>query len=166
MANVTTLSGTKKDILYALAEMPFEDGAIYECKIAVQGSKRSLDANNYAWLIMDRIAKTVDSTKEEIYIHMLERYGTFVYLPVLPENVAAIENVFRIVRDRGEAVMTTKSGKQIVCRQLQCYKGSSLFDTREMSKFIDGIISEAKPLGVQVETPDEIERIKAAWGNK
>lgn len=164
MANEIVISGTKKDILWAISETEFEPGVIYEFKGGVQGKKRSLDANNYAWLIMDRIAKTVDSTKDEIYVHMIERYGTFVYLPVLPENVSAIENVFRVVRDRGEAVMTTKSGKKIVCRQLQCYKGSSLFDTKEMAKFIDGIISEAKPLGVEVETPDEIERIKAAWG--
>lgn len=164
MANEIVISGTKKEILWAISETEFEPDVIYEFKGGVQGKKRSLDANNFAWLIMDRLAKRVDSTKEEIYMHMLERYGSFIYLPVLPDNVGAIEEVFRIVRDRGEVEMTTKSGKKVVCRQLQCYKGSSLFDTREMSKFIDGIISEAKPLGVEVDTKEEIERIKAAWG--
>ena len=166
MASEIVVSGTKKEILWAISEMEFEPDAVYVFKGSVQGKKRSLDANNYAWLLLDRMAKILDSTKEEIYIHMIERYGTFVYLPVLEENVKSIENVFRVVRDRGEVVMTTASGKTVVCRQLQCYKGSSLFDTKEMAKFIDGIISEAKPLGVEVETPDEVERIKAAWGEK
>lgn len=164
MANNIVISGNKKEILWQISEMEFEPDVIYEFKGGVQGQKRSLDANSYAWLLMDRLAKQVDSTKDEIYLHMLERYGTFVYLPVLEENVEAIKKVFRIVKDRGEVVMTTRSGKTVKCRQLQCYKGSSLYDTKEMARLIDGIISEAKPLGVQVETPDEVERIKAAWG--
>ena len=166
MANEIIISGTKKEILWAISEMEFEPGIVYEFHGGPQGKKRSLDANNYAWLLLDRMAKQLDSTKEEIYVHMVERYGPFVYLPVMEANVESIEKVFRVVRDRGEVTMTTASGKRIVCRQLQCYKGSSLYDTKEMAKFIDGIISEAKPLGIEVETPDEIERIKATWGEK
>jgi hypothetical protein len=43
------------------------------------------------------------------------------------------------------------------------YKGSSEFDTREMSIFIDGIVSEAKVMGIQTETPDQIAKMKALW---
>ena len=42
-------------------------------------------------------------------------------------------------------------------------KGSSEYDTKEMSVFIDGVVSEAKELGIQTETPEEIERLKALW---
>jgi hypothetical protein len=44
------------------------------------------------------------------------------------------------------------------------YKGSSEFDTKEMSIFIDGIVSEAKELGIQTDTPDQIAKMKALWG--
>jgi hypothetical protein len=33
-----------------------------------------------------------------------------------------------------------------------------------MSIFIDGVVSEAKELGIQTETPDEIARLKSLWG--
>lgn len=42
-------------------------------------------------------------------------------------------------------------------------KGTSEYDTKEMSVFIDGVVSEAKELGIQTETPEEIERLKALW---
>ena len=43
-------------------------------------------------------------------------------------------------------------------------KGSSEYDTGEMSRFIDGVISECKELGIQTMTPDEIEELKQKWG--
>ena len=49
-------------------------------------------------------------------------------------------------------------------KHYKVYKGSSEFDTREMSIFIDGIVYEAEELGIQTMTPNEIARIKAAWG--
>jgi hypothetical protein len=44
------------------------------------------------------------------------------------------------------------------------YKGSSEFDTKEMSIFIDGIVSEAKELGIETMTPNEIARLNGLWG--
>ena len=39
------------------------------------------------------------------------------------------------------------------------YKGSSEFDSKEMSIFIDGIIQECKQLNINTMTPDEIARL-------
>ena len=43
-------------------------------------------------------------------------------------------------------------------------KGSSEFDTSEMSYFIDQIVEEAQELGIETATPDELERMKQEWG--
>lgn len=46
-------------------------------------------------------------------------------------------------------------------------RGSHTYDTKEMSTLIDGVVQEAKELGIETMTPDEIERMKAAWqGNQ
>lgn len=158
-------TGTVKEILVWLIGAALDPAKEYVCEIKERKAKRSLDANAYAWLLMDRIAKhkSIRSSKEEIYLQMLERYGTFVYLPAMVESVEEIKKVFRIVRDRGGVILRTSSGKYVKCRQLQCYKGSSLYDSREMSDLLDGIISEAQFLGIETDTPDEIERMKATW---
>lgn len=156
-------SGDKNRLMQAVLFYKCEPGDILEWEINLQGEKRSLDANNYAWALLDKIAQKMRSTKWEIYLQMIEDYGTFVYAPCFEKDIPQMQKVFRVVRDRGVVELTTPSGKKVFCHQLQMYKGSSMFDTKEMSRFIDGIIYEAQKLGIQTDTPDEIERIKAAW---
>lgn len=43
------------------------------------------------------------------------------------------------------------------------YKDSHKMDTKEMARVIDGAIQEAKALGIETETPDELARMKARW---
>lgn len=42
-------------------------------------------------------------------------------------------------------------------------RGQSDYNTMEMSTFIDGLVDEAKMLGIETLTYDELERMKAAW---
>ena len=159
-------SGDKQRLFNEILFLNVDKDEILEWTIRKQGEKRSLDANNYAWALMDKIARVLRTTKEEVYAGMIQRYGTFTYLPVMEADIPMIEKVFRVVRDRGVVEMVTESGRHVFCHQMQCYKGSSLYDTKEMSRFIDGIISEAQALNIQTDTPAEIERIKAAWKDK
>lgn len=148
--------------------MDFEKDAIYVFKGGIQGAKYSLNALNYCWMLMDKIARhpSIRSTKQEVYLSMLEKIGSPMYLPVLPKNVESIKPCFRITHDRGEVEMTTKSGKKVICRQLECYKGISAYDAREMNYFVDELVRDAKSLGIETATADELERIKATWEGK
>ena len=42
-------------------------------------------------------------------------------------------------------------------------KGSSQYDTKEMSLFIDGIVSECKEQGIETMTPSELDQLKQSW---
>ena len=42
-------------------------------------------------------------------------------------------------------------------------RGSHTYDTAEMSKLIDGVVSEAKQLGIETMTPEELERMVSTW---
>lgn len=167
MANDIVISGYKKDILWKISEMEFLPDTVYVFKGGPQGQKWSWNALAYCWVLMDKIAKhpSIKSSKEEIYITMLEKYGYFMYLPVMPDNVKTIKELFRIVIDRGDVEMTTKSGKKVFCKQLQCYKGLSQYDSKEMARFIDGVVSEAKELGLETATPEELSELKAKWND-
>ena len=119
--------------------------------------KRSLNANNYAWKIITEIGNVLRASKDEIYLKMLKRYGQSEMFSVLA-NIP-IEKYVKYYEEVGEG---TVNGK--LFKHYRVYKGSSEFDTREMSIFIDGVVSEAKELGIQTETPDEIARLKSLWG--
>ena len=119
--------------------------------------KRSLNSNSYAWLLIGKIADIVRAGKDEIYLKMLKRYGQSELISVLSH--IPIEHYVKYFEEAGESKL---NGKMFT--HYRVYKGSSDFDSREMSIFIDGVVSEAKELGIQTETPDEIARLKALWG--
>lgn len=121
--------------------------------------KRSLDSNAYCWVLLQKIAEAVNSDKWEIYLRCLQRYSrAFSHVIVKPEAVERMKELYRTCIDLGEIAVNGQSG-----HQLQVYYGSSTFDTKEMSVFIDGIVSECKELGIETLPPEEIERMKAMW---
>ena len=168
MASEIVISGTKRDLLWQLSEMALDPEEIYILKGGVQGKKYSLNALNYCWRLMDDIAKhpAIKSTKQEVYLDLLRRVGVFFYAPLLPENVDTAREVYRIVIDRGETVLTNQKGKTFTFHTCQCYKGIHAYDSKEMARFIDEIVEEAKALGIETATPDELEEMKAKWGEK
>lgn len=115
--------------------------------------KRSLDANAFAWKLLTEIANVLRASKEEIYMQMLKRYGQSEIVSVLSE--IDVDGYFKYWEPIAKV---TLQGKEFT--HIRIFKGSSEFDTREMSIFIDGIVSEAKELGIETMTPDEIAHLK------
>lgn len=124
--------------------------------------KRSLDANAYAWVLMSKIANHPDisSSKEEVYEQMLQKYGSIyeedgAYITVTIEksvDIAKLPGHWKYIKDNGKFAAYLM------------IKGSSEYDTAEMSRFIDRIVEEAQELGIETATPDELERMKQEWG--
>lgn len=122
-------------------------------------NRRSLDSNAYAWVLIQKIAEAIHSDKQTVYLDMLKQYSrAFEHIIVSPEAVEAVTRVYATTIDLGEVTVDGKTG-----RQLQIYFGSSTFDTKEMSVFIDGLVETCKELGLETLPPDELERMKQAW---
>ena len=126
----------------------------------IHREKRSLDANAYAWVLMQKIAEAIHTDKWSVYLMMLERYSpVFTHIIVRPEAVERVMGEWRTLKVLGPIQVNGSSGIQ-----LQCYFGSSTFDSKEMASFIDGIVSECKEMGIETLPPDEIERMRREWG--
>lgn len=134
--------------------------AVYTALLTEKRKKRSLDANAYAWVLMEKIAASVGLSKDDVYLQMLERYGVFTHIIVKPQAVDMLMREYRLCRDLGDVTVNGKIG-----RQIQAYFGSSQYDTKQMSRLIDGIIYEAKELGIETATPEEVALMKSRWGN-
>ena len=132
-----------------------------ECK--EYRKKRSLDANSYAWLLIGKIADVLRTSKEEIYIKMLTRYGQREkQLISIIDNEEAIAMIYRATNNHCTVVGEgTVNGKQF--KHLAILIGSSQYDTRQMAILIDGIVSECKEMGIETLPPDEIKALKESW---
>jgi len=121
--------------------------------------RRSLNANAYAWAMITQIADVLRSSKEEIYLQMLKRYGPSSVISIVEEASEIFKKSVKYCEEFGQSVLNDKNFVHI-----KVFMGSSEFDTKQMSIFIDGIVNEATELKIPTMTPGEIERIKEQWG--
>ena len=147
-------TGTIKDIIPKLLNLPNE--VVYDFKIEEHKEKRSLNANAYAWVLITKISNVLRASKEEIYFLMLKRYG-------VSEVVSIISNIdvtgyFKYYEEFGRSVLNNKE-----FTHYKIFKGSSEYNTKEMSVLIDGIVSEAKNLNIETMTPEQLALLKQEW---
>ena len=95
-------------------------------------------------------------SKDDVYLMMLERYGQSEIVSVL-SNID-VKGYFKYYREIGKGYVNGKEFKHY-----KILKGSSEYDTREMSILIDGIVTECQDLGIETMTPNELERLKSLW---
>jgi hypothetical protein len=128
--------------------------------------KRSLDSNAYAWVLMDKIAKKTNTTKEHVYREIIKRVGVF---EILPLKDVAVDRFITNWQSKGLGWVCENLGSSPKLQgftKIVAYYGTSTYNTKEMSRFIDEVVSEAKELNIQVETPDKIEEMKSLWGTE
>lgn len=126
----------------------------------IHRNKRSLDSNAYAWVLMQKIAEATGLDKWDVYLNCLQRYSrAFTHVIVKPNAIDRLKELYRVCIDLGEVTVNGKTG-----HQLQVYFGSSTFDSKEMSVFIDGIVSECRDLDIDLIPDSDIERMKKEWG--
>lgn len=122
--------------------------------------KRSLNANAYAWALMDKIAKVVQSTKEEIYRHAIKEVGVFTDIAVKAEGYEKLKDSWE---RKGIGYICEKIDGTSYVIDCRMYYGSSTYNSSEMARLIDWIVGEAESLGIETITPKDRGLLIEAW---
>lgn len=122
--------------------------------------KRSLDANAYAWVLISKIATVLNTSKEEAYEELLQKYGV-IYEDENGYITVTVKSTVDMSKISGHWKRYKDNGKFVSYLMI---KGSSEYNSAEMSQFIDRVIDEAKDLEIETLPPDEISRMKQEWG--
>lgn len=128
-------------------------------EIVKQRKKRSNDANALCWKLCTEIANVLRTDKESIYVDMLKDYGQSDIWAASPDTRP--EQHFKYFDYFGKRMI---NGKEVYFYTV--YRGSSEYDTREMSILIDGIIEEAKALDIEVISEREKSLLLQEWGRE
>lgn len=136
----------------------------YTADIKIYRERRSLNANAYFHFLAHKIAERLDIGDDEEKRALVLEYGVISTDPFgtvigfkLPENVDPL-TFWKYPKFYGYE----KTDKGIWAQYI-AYKETHRYDTKEMSRLIEGTVSEAKELGIQTLTPDEIENLKNLW---
>ena len=127
--------------------------------------KRSLDANSYCWVLCDKIAKELCKdgtivTKEDVYKDAILQIGSFEPFIVQEKTYA---NFKRIWEKQGLGFLVQEVSRKDKCIKVNCYYGSSTYNTKEMSLLIEDLIELAKTLNVETKSQSEINSLLKEW---
>ncbi len=129
---------------------------VYDVKIDKHREKRSLNANAYLWKLVTEIGNVLNKSKEEVYLQMLIDYGQSEMVSILSE--IDVKGYFKYYKLAGTSIL---NGKEF--NHYKIYKGSSEYDTKEMSILLNGVVQEAKDLGIKTKDDIELERLIKEW---
>lgn len=130
----------------------------YAVEIKEYREKRSLSANDYFWRLLDEMASYLGRTKEDLYLGYVKQVGPFKDFELSLDEA----KTFRVAWSKlgtgwpTEQVDFTPDGERVTIR---AYYGSSTYNTRQMSRIIDMAVQDAKAMGIETLTPDELARM-------
>lgn len=136
---------------------------LYDLDIKEHREKRSLDANAYAWVLIHALAKEMRIDPLEVYQQAVLTVGDN-YTPMCVRE-QDMERFVRSWESRGDGWQCVDRGQSSVegCRTVFAYYGSSVFDTRQMSRLIDSLIQDCKALDIETMTPDKLALLVEEW---
>lgn len=131
----------------------------YKLNIKLFKNKRSLNANAYCWKLCTEIGNILRLSKEEVYLNMLKNYGQSEIVSVL--STIDVTGYFKYYEVAGKSLLNNKE-----FTHYKVFKGSSEYDTREMSILIDGIVQECTNLEIPTITEEQLKKLKGSWKNE
>lgn len=155
------LQAPKSDILAFLRT--FENKYPCDVEITLLRKKRSHNANSYMWVLCDRIAEAVGTTKTEVYKSHIREVGVFDDIWIKSE---AVDTFCKNWESNGTGWVAERMYSRGDWTSVRAYSGSSTYDSKQMARLIDNVIHEAKGLGIETLTRDELERMKQAWNTR
>lgn len=136
---------------------------LYDLEVKEHKKKRSLDANAYAWVLINKIAYTLRITPKEIYRQAIQNVsGNYEVIPVRAE---AADKFKQIWEEQGLGWPCVKMGNSKIDGYInfRAYYGSSTFSVQQMQVFIDNLVQDCKALDIETMTPDKLSLLMEEW---
>jgi len=133
-----------------------------DLEIKKHSEKRSLNANAYHWKLCSMIASKLGTDKDTIHEWLIRDTNYFSIIDCREEAVDMIKSRFRYVDEIESYVIETDEGYSWY-KQLRIYKGSSEYNTKEMSELVEKTVEDAKSLGIETWSDEELAYTLSMW---
>ena len=136
--------------------------------------KRSLDANAYHWVLVGKLANVLGMSNAEVHNMALRGYGqpeiyegkgVYMTIPDTDEARHKVDNAIDYHLSPTSQVREGNDG--VMYRTYKLLRGSHTYNTEEMSRLIDGMITMCKEAGIpdaEIATPAEKRILKEKYG--
>ena len=137
-------------------------GGEWDVKIVPHRKKRSLSANAYAWVLIDKIAKKTGIKKDDVYRNAVRNVGGNI--DIVCVQARAVDSLRRNWERNGIGWMTeTLDSKIDGCVNVILYAGSSVYDTHQMTRLIGGLVQDCRALDIETMPDNQLMSLLGEW---
>ena len=135
----------------------------YDLEVREHRKKRSLDANAYAWVLINKLAESLRLAPIEVYRQAIQNIGG--NYEVIPIKEEAADHFIKVWEAKGLGWPCVDMGKSRIdgYRNLRAYYGSSTYDTRQMAQLIDNLVQDCKALDIETMSPEKLALLMEGW---
>ena len=132
--------------------------------ISKHRAKRSLDANAYFHVLVNKLARKLGTSDSEMKIKLNLEYGTIATnkdgtkFGIKVPFGSDLSQFYKYCKKFGECV---ENG--ITFEKYLLYKETHTLDTKEMAQLIDGVVSECKEQGIETLPEEELKSLLKGW---
>ena len=156
----------REELGKAMAVVRKHKDRLYDLEVKEHRKKRSLDANAYCWVLINKLADVMRIPPTEVYRQAIQDIsGNSEILPVRDDAVEQFKLAWShngigwLCRDMGKSKLPGY-------RNLMVYYGSSVYNSKQMSDLIDRLVQDCKALDIETLTPDKLSLLMEEWDEK
>lgn len=154
------LETENKTILDELEKL-FNSQKQMKIEIKKYRKKRSLDANAYFWVMVDRLSDYSNVGRLETYRKYIKEGGVMQIIPIKTE---CVDKWISIWEEKGDGwFCETMTSKLPGYTNIKTYFGSSSYDSKEMARIIDLAIQDCRAAGIETLSDQEIIGLLEEW---
>ncbi len=165
---MTLAVGNPEELMRGYREL---EGQELDIVVKKHRKRRSVDANAYFHVLVDKLADALGISKPRCKNIMIGRYGQPFYVDGEENAEAVIKTnipVSQMLENESIHCMPCGSrlegGAEVVFYKM--FRGSSTYDSREMKLLIDGTVAECREQGIETLPPDELAHMLSVWKGK
>ena len=156
----------REDLGKAMAMVRKHKDKVYDMEVKEHRKKRSLDANAYCWVLINKLAEIMHIPSVEVYRQAIQDIsGNNEIIPIKED---AVEQFKQAWSHNGIGWIYSDMGKSKLpgYRNLMVYYGSSVYNSKQMNDLIEHIVQDCKALGIDVMTERERSLLLEEWAGK
>jgi hypothetical protein len=154
----------REDMGKAMALVRKHKDKLYNLEVKEHRKKRSLDANAYAWVLINKLAEVMRIPPVEVYRQAIQDIsGNSEVLPIKEEAVEQFKQAWSchglgwICKDMGRSRIPGY-------HNLMVYYGSSVYTVQQMNALIENLVQDCKALDIEVMSERERSLLLEEWG--
>lgn len=144
-----------------------ENVELLDIEVEKHKEKRRLNANNYFWALLGELCEHQELDTIEEYKKRVRALGIFRAMRIEPDNIPALKKSWE---NWGIAwwveIADTEYISDVEFKIVHLYYGSSSFNTKQMSRLIDGLVQDCEAVGIPTKSQDEIDSLLREWEGK